>query len=184
MIALLRSSYQAAEDLHGANRSFDRYTSAYNAGDAQSALLQLEGILYYLTLYKDEAANNAALTESLRALLVDNPLPTTNFDPATLITGAQQELLANGFPLELERLFTDLALSDTDINAIRNGILNFSPNDFINLPVDQGLEQIAQAMSLTASLPNSVPEPGSLVLVLLGLVGLIVTRSRMRQLNY
>ena len=177
MSSLLQSSYRAAQDLNGANHSFDRYTSAYNNSDAQSALLQLEAILYYLDLYKQEAAENASLIEMVRGPLGEVLPPTPTFDPAWLAS-AQQELLTNGFPSELSLLFADFGLSNSDIAEMQDSILRLTTNDFSGLSIDQGLGQIEQSMRLTASVPSNVPEPTTMLLLGLGLMGLAGVRRK------
>ena len=93
------------------------------------------------------------------------------FSP-TWLASIKQDLLTNGFPSSLTKVFGDFGLSDNDIAKMQRKIFALTPADFSGLSIDQGLSQVQGAMQGTAFVPRSVPAPGSLFLVLLGLVEL------------
>ncbi|MDN5871848.1 MAG: hypothetical protein L0H73_14145 [Nitrococcus sp.] len=152
LVSLFLSSYYATLDLMGARHSFDRYTSAYNSGDTQSAFFQLEAILYYLTLYKAEATRNAEITNELITLLPPDSL-TFPLD-ATSLAAIQDELSTNGFPSDLLPLFDDFGLSDHDLLQMKTLIYGLSEGDFAELSVERGLNLVFSSLSRTASVPK------------------------------
>jgi hypothetical protein len=162
---------QAGAYLMSLNISINRYSSAYTAGDTSSAILQLEAILHYLSLYQSTLQNAHA------DLLAVNSLPELQsvFETAFNFNGFlafQAELAQNGFTPDELTFFQDLGLSNSDINSLLQSILNLDPTQIPN--VDDSIGEDFQALDTALQPPSTpIPEPptfsifGALVVLLI-----------------
>lgn len=163
--------------LAAVNDTYDRYVSAYNAGDTESALLQIQAYLTFLEQY-----NNAVLQakQGIAAILngvVANNVDVDQADLQALIAQVQLEISANGLDSDTVEMLSGLGLDSAQILEVQSDILAFqySPTGSLRNKVNgllSGLDAI--------SVPNDVPAPGTLYLVVLAfpLAWFVIRRKR------
>jgi hypothetical protein len=164
--------------LYAANVSLNRYSSALAAGDAVSALNQLEAFAHYVSLYKTAMSNASTDFALLYSLPEVQDIYEGGIDLSAL-EAFQQELIANGLSQEDLNTFYDLGLTDDQINDIVGDVETYIPT----LPLD-GADQIytqsRNGFALALGNLDSVdaPEPLTLSLFAGGLLGLGFRRRR------
>jgi hypothetical protein len=176
--ALLQSSYRIYQYLDAENKSFDRYTSAYQAGDSRSALLQYEAILYYLGLYKREATNNRGLLDKFKQEITIAGFQDGTDDPAALAT-FEQELTTNGLPNDLIAVLTGAGFSYADVGSINKALTVVQPDELVGSPF-AALTGIGAALRVSDPGGTEVPEPDGRLLFCTALLALLSVRARRR----
>lgn len=164
--------------LYAANVSLNRYSSALAAGDAVSALNQLQAFAHYVSLYKDAMGTASNDFSSLYSLPEVQDIYDGGIDLSAL-EAFQQELAANGLSPDDLQAFYDLGLTDDQINDIVGDVETYVPT----LPpdtADQIYTQSRNGFALALGNLDSVdaPEPLTASLFLAGLAGIGLGRRR------
>lgn len=171
---------RAATFLEAANKTFDRYTAAYNAGDSASAMLQILAFVDYLDQYNKDLTNATQLSSEMEIALVAH-----GFVDNLANLGDLQNDLATikqfGFSPEFVSDLDSLGYSSADIDQL------FSLVQSLDLSSGGGSSllgmldtQRTEFESVLYNINGSVPEPATLILLGIGLVGLGFTRLRRR----
>lgn len=167
--------------LKSVNISFDRYTTAYQDGEAIYAGLQLEAILGYLSLYNDsliEMDNSLnGLADSLTFYGLDNATVDQDFIDATM-----DELVTNGLPEDLSSYILGLGLTETDVRMITQNIYTDLGNleSYYSVDSIRGLGSAYRGAS-TLGVPQErqVPEPKIIWLLIIGFAIFIISRRKL-----
>lgn len=164
----IRSAFEAAAYLEAANRSLDLYGGALEAGDADSALMQLKALLEYLDLFR-VALDKASKDSAALAPLLDDQV----YRAQTLID-LQALLLDPSVFADFHSYFSGLGFGSDDIDNLRSDFLSLNPYTYSG----SASESLVQIQSGTYDFLNirSVPAPGTLALVAIGLAGLAARR--------
>ena len=164
--------------LAAVNETYDRYVSAYNAGDTNSALLQIQAYLTFLERY-----NAAILLARPGILEIQNSIAAVDLqvigqDILSLIAETQQEIAANGLDVDIVDFLKELGLDEVQILEVQNDILSFqyTPNGNLRdnfMGLLGGLDAV--------SVPNAVPAPGSAPLTALAMLmaWLVMRRTKL-----
>jgi hypothetical protein len=88
--AALASSYNKLSNdvlntstyLNAADVSYNRYLGALQASDAQSAILQMKAVLFYLTLYNTSAEQASNDISGFLSVLISDGVPNVTIDPS------------------------------------------------------------------------------------------------------
>lgn len=172
---LFNSAADASIYLSAVNISYDRYSSAFAAGDNDSAYLQLDAILRNLALYDQKLAVFTQNLGLFRTELAQTALGGLLYDPQAILT-AQEDLLNNGMSQSLIDFLTGLGLDPDQISLARGEFLGIDPYSVTGTLDDQLVSVQTAAIQLSA--PSSAPEPSSVMLVVFGLVLLTLVRYR------
>lgn len=150
------SQYQklkAASLLNAATVTYNRYSTAYVAGDAQSAGLQLEALLNFLHTYDrvmQAAANDLA---SLKTKTAEAGYSSASIDPAAVAT-LQKRLSTVGVSAEVSVFLGDHGFTSAQIEAARRQFLTFNPSKATDT-VTSELSQISDtALHATSETPS------------------------------
>jgi len=179
------ASLQTSFYLNALLATIDRFSAAYQAGDAQSALLQLETMLVYLNLLKDALANSQALFDELPGMLQLAGLANTVPDPLAY-TNLQDYLNTSGMPVNLVQMLLSEGQSMSDISLLYSSLASI---DTALLPVGSDLYDAAVQASMLfdqtlgpieGTAISSVPEPRTLSLLIAGIcaAGLLPVLAR------
>ena len=168
----------AAQAYLGAvNETYDRYVSAYNAGDTESALLQLQAYLTFLDKYNGAVLKSKQGLAAVLSVLSTNPVDVNEVDLQALLAAMQEEINANGLDSESVAFLTGLGLDAAQILDVQNDILGFRYSPTGNLRDNlNGLFIGLDAVSV----PNAVPEPTALLLFATAGFALIIVQRRRR----
>uniref|UniRef100_A0A7V4LDK9 Extracellular repeat protein, HAF family n=1 Tax=Desulfobacca acetoxidans TaxID=60893 RepID=A0A7V4LDK9_9BACT len=161
--------------LEGITTSINRYSSALEAGDAASAALQLGAFLHYLTLYDSSAIQTADLIKQLKQALINEGLADVSYSKQNIL-GLQNYLSANGLPQELIDYYRSLGMTDSDIAALIQAMLEFVPPDSLSGTLYSSLSD-GSSLLLSASSAPQVPLPSALLLFGTGLLRLVAWRK-------
>jgi hypothetical protein len=159
---LQTSAIEVGAFIAAINKTFDRYSSAYAAGDATAATLQISSLLYYMALAKDSIAVLSSLTARLPSMLVDlgiNP----NLDISLGLVQMQDWVTEFGLPQGVSEFLLDQGYSIAEIGDIRTEFLGLSlegtTGDFLTAFANMGLAYSGFERGL------AIDEPGTLPLV-------------------
>jgi hypothetical protein len=153
--------------------SINRYSSALLAGDAFSAMLQLEALSYYLQLYNGAISNGVADMTTLRSILENEGLLGSVLT-ADLLAELQQDLAMNGFDPSVVANLEGLGLMDIDIEHALQSILELQPFGLDALSLN--ISAIPDIL-VSGEIPTvPTPEPSSLVLFVGALLSLMAGR--------
>ncbi len=164
LITLQDANSRAQGFLTALNASFDRYTSAYEAGDPLAAELQLSAMLQYMVLVRDEFARLRALWEQAPIFIAQldfNPLA----DAGSFFAEIKNEFLQHGLPADLETRLLSSGFTDSDITL---GIQQFLSADFTGTAGDV-FALYGDLATSVFGFPDStsvVEEPDTLMLIL------------------
>ena len=157
---------RASAYLQAVNASFDKYAGAIAAGDSIHATLQMEAMLQYLYLYDQAAQDSAAAIQSTENLLASLGLATSTYDPQQLVS-LQNQIAADGLPANMVSLLNQVGLSSTQIDQVKQHILNLNPDGYSGTLTDannaaastllQG--STAKADTMTGSLQVAITPP-------------------------
>jgi len=160
--------------LVGITTSINRYSSALEAGDTASAGLQIAAFLKYLTLYDSSAIQSADLIKQLEQALINEGFLDVSYNRQYLLD-FQTQLRLNGLPQDIIDYYKSLGLTDSDIAALMQAMLDFVPPDSLSGSLYSNLSDGAD-LFLSAS-SASVPLPSTLFLAGPGLLGLFGWRQ-------
>lgn len=163
---------QASVYLDAVNTAYNRYCTALDQSDSQSAGLQLESILSNFTLYRSEMADGSVDLGIVNSLLPSSGLQM-NYGPAGL-ADLQQQIEQNGLPADTAAFLESLGLDQADIDQVTQNILALDPNSYSG--------NIGNDLSaIQSNITESVPEPTSLAII--GIFSVILLMRRNRKLN-
>lgn len=181
---LIDSLVCAGAYLDGVNKSYDRYSAAYAAGDLASQDLQFGGINSYLGEY-----GNCMLQASTQMMLVGEMLRNSSqldngYDPSMLLL-IQDKLRSEGFSVDLVSALQGMGLSQTQIDHVRMDILDFDPLA-ISGTLSGRFTDTANAFKVIAfDTPAEVSEPSTILLLVTSCFALVWLRSRNeRQMSF
>jgi hypothetical protein len=137
-------------------------------GDAASAALQLEAFLHYLTLYDSSAIQTADLIKQLKQELINEGLADVSYSKQSILD-LQNYLRVNGLPQELIDYYCSLGMTDSDIAALIQAMLEFVPPDSLSASLYSSLSD-GSSLLLSASSAPQVPLPSALLLFGTGLL--------------
>lgn len=166
--------------LGAVNETYDRYVSAYNAGDTDSALLQIQAYLTLLSEYNNAVLKAKQGIADVLNVLAANPVVVNAADLQALLAAMQEEINVNGLGSDIVTVLTGLGLDGAQIWEVQNDILSFqySPTGTLQDNVNGllvGLDAI--------SVPNVVPAPGTLYLVVLAFLMAWFCMRRKRKIS-
>ena len=144
------------------NQTYDRYVGAYNAGATDSALLQIQAYLTYLSKYNDAVQVLQQGLAKLKATLANLNLDASASDIQSDISGMQQYLNTYGFDSDTLTALQDLGLDDTQIFNVKNDLLSFQYTSTGGML--DNMDALYAAVN-SVSAPNDVPEPNTLYLM-------------------
>lgn len=116
----------AQAHLNAMNTAFNRYSSAYSAGDEKSAGLQLGALLDNLSRYNREMLDATADLKDLKALLQSSGSADRTFNPQGL-TDLKNYIIANGVPSSVMDALTLCGFTTTQIESARTQLLTANP---------------------------------------------------------
>jgi hypothetical protein len=128
--ALSKSYYDALlaqAHLGAVNTAFNRYSSAYAAGDATSATLQLEALLDNLTRYNREMQAAAADLKALQPLLQNAGVADKRIDTQGL-ANIKNYIRTNGLPASVMELLTYFGFTSDQIQTAVTAALADNPS--------------------------------------------------------
>ena len=167
-----------SEYLNAAQVSYDRYQGALQAGDAQSAVLQMKAFLFYLTLYNTSAQQASSDINSFLPLLASIGIANDTFDP-NLFSELQDYLETNGLPADVVSYLESLGFSNSEINQMLTDFENFDGSTLSgNLYGD--LSQASLDLLANTTMSASVPELSTVIMLCSGFVALIVFGAKHR----
>jgi probable HAF family extracellular repeat protein len=167
---------KAATYLSAVNTSFNRYSGAIEAGDNIHAVLQMEALLNYLSLYNQATQAQAADISAVSSLLGSLGLLTGTYDPQSLIA-LQDGLQTNGLPSDVISLLQQLGLTTDQINQVDQSVLSLDANSYSGTFADN----TTMASDTLLQGTTAVPEPGSSVLLTVTSCLLLTCRRRRRK---
>ena len=171
--------------LNGVNRSYDRYVAANAANDLVSVDLQFSSIRAYLAKFSLCAQEASMELRGIGAQISGYSWNSGGID-ATAFDLAKDYIHQNGINAEQEAFFRSLGLDESDFAFAISSVLSLDALQF-QQPFSKLLNEAANEFSSIASAaaPQSTPEPGSMSLAGLALVGfLIAVQRRASQADY
>ncbi len=153
--------------LQAINETYDRYVTAYNAGDTDSALLQLQAYIKFFGQYNDNMLiAKIGLGDILAAIKGDPGLNFSPSDVAELLAQVKQGVAMNGLDSDIIAILQGMGLDGDQILQVQDDIINFQYTPDGNLS-DEFSKLVAEFNII--SVANEVPAPGTLPLLLLAL---------------
>jgi elongation factor P hydroxylase len=149
--ALLAQSF-----LKAVNVSYDRYSSAYAAGDGISAGLQVEAVLYFLSRYDKAIRDSAADLNTLVRLSAAAGFTDSDFDAAAL-SNLQANIASNGLPPQVTELLTGLGFTTSQLEAAKTRLLAVNPQT-ISGTIFGSVADMAVAARWVSSQPPSATD--------------------------
>lgn len=173
----IRSQQEAYAYLKAINVSFDRYVTAYENGDADSAIRQSFAFVEYLGLYDRKLLETATELDELAEFVQVSGFSDFEVD-ALALDSVRSELLANGLPSSLLGFIGDLGLSEQAPlieELVMSSLQDLMSIDDLEL---YGTLQLQSELFTKAaqSRISAIPNPGTIYLVALSTLALIFIR--------
>ena len=164
--------------LNAVNASLDKYAGAYLAGDTIYMTYQMQAYLAYLKLYDQALHDLQTNLDAFGALADLSQFNNLVYDPLKLIT-LQQKVALNGFSTGVIDYFKSLGYTPEELEQLQAEFVAFDPYSLEGTALD-ALHLLQDGIALASSLPDrtdrSIPEPSTIVLILIAVAILMLAR--------
>ena len=170
----------ASAYLDGVNKSYDRYSAAYTAGDQISQDLQFGAIHTYLAEYGSCMLLAGTQMTLIAEMVKSSPQLNIGYDPSWLAL-IQEQLRADGLSTDLITDLQNMGFNQVQIDQVQDDILNIDPFSVSGTLSDQLTLGANAFRAIAFEAPFDVPEPNMALLFAGSGFALIFVQLRRRK---